>query len=560
MNLAADKWIPVVRLEGQHDEVSLTTAFTEGDRIADLAARPPERIALMRLLLCGAHAALDPTGKAPRPRNQDDWEACRSELPQAAKAYLSKWHDAFELFGDQKRFLQIPDLVPEKSDGDVDDNSAKPDQLDPVYAVGNNTTLFDNAGGSPRSFAPVQLARMLVNFQSFALMKPIGPVRWGKGTTKRNGAKGHALCLGNSFLHAFILGRNLLETIHWNMVSREMFQDRFDRLGDWGRPIWECFPASLSDSTAIANATTTYLGRLVPMSRAVKISDNGLSLVRGFSFEYPQFPDFRAEPSNTEIANVKAQRRQLLKTEPGKALWRQVPSILVLAKGDKPGGPLALRNIPAGTEFSLWVGGIATGPWNGRKRARSDASVRDAVESVFPGVPHSLLIDVADQDTLTEERRRNLYVAGVAFAEAFGQKTLWKAIHFYHLALSHQANTSGDLSALFTGLRKRSKQSERGHLASVNAHAATAFWTKLENSGLDLVAMAKAPVQTTDAWRHIAASNWGRAVQFAALDAYDISCPHATPRQMKAYVLGRAVLIRPDNEPADENETQEETE
>lgn len=111
MNLAADKWIPVVCLDGQHDEVSLATAFTEGHRIADLAVRPPERIALMRLLLCVAHAALDPTGKDPRPRDQDDWHDCRDELATKAGAYMQRWASAFELLDGDARFLQVQKLV-----------------------------------------------------------------------------------------------------------------------------------------------------------------------------------------------------------------------------------------------------------------------------------------------------------------------------------------------------------------------------------------------------------------------------------------------------------------
>jgi hypothetical protein len=53
---------------------------------------------------------------------------------------------------------------------------------------------------------------------------------------------------------------------------------------------------------------------------------------------------------------------------------------------------------------------------------------------------------------------------------------------------------------------------------------------------------------------------WNGALLAAALDAYDIACPHETPRQMKAHVLGRTILLRPDSEPTDGNETQEETE
>ena len=59
MNLTIDKWIPVVWHDGRHDSVSLNDVFLSGDKICDLSVRPHERIALMRLLVCIAQAALD---------------------------------------------------------------------------------------------------------------------------------------------------------------------------------------------------------------------------------------------------------------------------------------------------------------------------------------------------------------------------------------------------------------------------------------------------------------------------------------------------------------------
>jgi CRISPR system Cascade subunit CasA len=59
MNLSTDAWIPIVWIEGKSGIVSLREAFERGHRIQDLAVRPHERIALMRLLICIAQAALD---------------------------------------------------------------------------------------------------------------------------------------------------------------------------------------------------------------------------------------------------------------------------------------------------------------------------------------------------------------------------------------------------------------------------------------------------------------------------------------------------------------------
>src|SRR3990172_3836575 len=69
MNLTTEPWIPIVWANGQPGTVSLCEGFAPGGEIRDLAVRPHERIAVMRLLICVAQAALD------GPTDHDDWEA-----------------------------------------------------------------------------------------------------------------------------------------------------------------------------------------------------------------------------------------------------------------------------------------------------------------------------------------------------------------------------------------------------------------------------------------------------------------------------------------------------
>lgn len=105
MNLVEDPWIPVVFETGNSGQVSLGEAFSGGRKIADLAVRPHERIAVMRLLICIAQAALD------GPADKSEWLQCREQIAAQAQVYLSRWRHAFELFGDGQRFLQMPNLA-----------------------------------------------------------------------------------------------------------------------------------------------------------------------------------------------------------------------------------------------------------------------------------------------------------------------------------------------------------------------------------------------------------------------------------------------------------------
>ena len=103
MNLVTQAWIPVITRQGQTRLASLLDVFNKGQEYKDLAVRPHERIALMRLLLCIAHAALDGPSRETK-RNAPEL------LPQAAEVYLSQWHESFDLFHKEKPFLQIAGL------------------------------------------------------------------------------------------------------------------------------------------------------------------------------------------------------------------------------------------------------------------------------------------------------------------------------------------------------------------------------------------------------------------------------------------------------------------
>ena len=82
MNVAFDPWIPVVSMEGERMLVSLHEVLTGGNKLADLAVRPHERVSLMRLFLCVAHASLE------GPKNYPEWRTVPGKLPEVADRYL----------------------------------------------------------------------------------------------------------------------------------------------------------------------------------------------------------------------------------------------------------------------------------------------------------------------------------------------------------------------------------------------------------------------------------------------------------------------------------------
>src|SRR5919109_1041201 len=332
MNLTTDRWIPIVWADGQPGTVSLWDAFARAEDIRDLAVRPHERIAVMRLLICIAQAALD------GPTDHDDWKACRAKITPAAVDYLKRWQKAFELLGDGHRFLQVDGLKkPDNKNHDDEGNSVS--KLDLALATGNNSTLFDNGGGSDRAFELPDVALALLTFQCFSPCGTIGVALWNGAPTLgwssypavKPGQSKHAPCLSGNMLHSYLRGEALLESLHHNLMTKEQIT-RFCGPDAWGRPIWEQMPSKPTDKAGMRNATQTYLGRLAPLSRAIRLEENCRSMMLANGLDYPDYREGWREPSATIITrNVKKQpTRATLPAEIEKSTWRELHALTVI--------------------------------------------------------------------------------------------------------------------------------------------------------------------------------------------------------------------------------------
>jgi CRISPR system Cascade subunit CasA len=195
---------------------------------------------------------------------------------------------AFELFGEGQRFLQFSNLQP----GNESDEGNAATKLDLTLATGNNSTLFDNLAGENRTLQSTRSAINLLTFQCFAPGGRIGIAKWNSKETAGKGSSNHAPCTPSSMVHTLIMGQNLLETVHENLLTRESVTDSYGPNG-WGSPAWELPVEKPEDEAAVENLTLTYLGRLVPLSRAIRLNDGGLSIILANGLDYPIFPAFR---------------------------------------------------------------------------------------------------------------------------------------------------------------------------------------------------------------------------------------------------------------------------
>lgn len=531
MNVAFDPWIPVVDTTGKRELASLHDVLVQGEKFADLAVRPHERVSLMRLFLCVAHAALN------GPKNYDEWCEVPKRLPAAVKKYLTYWKDAFELFHKKKPWLQVAELT-----SNLESTASQNDCADwtPVsklnfsFATGSNSTLFDHEGMMPQA-RDIPLHEVVVSmlaFQCFSVGGLIGQVFWdgarcGKlaNPKKENGPvkSSDAPCVPASMMHAFLRGANIKETIHLNMPTHDDIRLSYGER-EIGRPVWEMMPTSQKNSDHINNATTTYVGRLVPLTRLIRMHTSGGHMLLGNGLTYPFFSDgFPQEPTATVI--IRKDERELLSYRPSKALWRELAAVVVKRKVGGSGGPMSLNAVQEGKECDLIVAALA----------RDKATIVDSVESVFH-IPARLR---TDEGAAT-------YDAEVKIAEALARRLGW-AVEDYR----------GEIDGGWEGRIKGAGPSAWKLKEKLHALASIHYWTTVEKNLILLMRHVEA-VNTDEA--DPTREAWRKMVFSSACEAYRVACGQETSRQMRAFVKGwqKLTTTREENEP-DTNEPKEES-
>lgn len=477
-NLIDEQWIPVLMKSGENRTVSLGDVFGDsvGD-IADLALNPYERVAVFRLLLCIAQAALGPD----RLKDETAWLAAKNAVGPVSTEYLKKWHDCFFLYGPHA-FLQPDCIMLEKADG-----STPCDKLIFQFASGNNSTLYDHeAVGGDRSLPDTRLALGLLVYQNFSSGGLSGQCIWD-GTPTGKSIQG-APCRERSMLFSIVLGCSLLDTIWLNIITDAWIRDSLKT--EWGHPFWEV--GELLRATTLGNEKT-YLGHLVPFSRAIKLTRGSPVCILGEALSYQQIPFWR-EP----MASVKLQKglkkgefsETYVSSSPARMPWRELCSILAIRETGGRKSALALRHLGALSEkdFTLWTGGLYS------EKAKEIATVEWIAKLSV---------------SLLEEPIMHLYEEAIAVADR-QQSRLYSASAEY--------------------------------AQKMLVDDASRFATPAEHIFWDLLASPKNQrlVLSVDSATYF--TDWEKVTRKAAEEAYRRACPAMTARQMEALAQGFAKL------------------
>ena len=482
-NLTSEPWIPVLAEADSglgRREVSLLELFESAERIRDLALSPLERVAVMRLLVCITQAALQ------GPEDHEDWRRCLTKIKPEVSAYLQKWAPRFDLFGPFP-FLQVKNL-----EGKADTRCAK---LDIRLASGNNHTLFDHQDPEkPRRLEPKQLALNLLTYQCFSAGGLISLAKWGSEPTGTNRSSTQAPCAEGTPLLTILRGKNLSETIHYNLVPKKIVEKYLDPLGqEFGVPVWEIDPPA-TRSEAIHKLSRSYLGRLVPLSRAILIQEDCTHCILANGVEYPKLPEgieSLATVMATDATKKGKETWQYLRLTPEKHPWRDLGAVLALGQVGRLGSPWTLYNakfldLDPQSTVDLWVGGIIA----------DRSKYLDVGEWVF-AVPVALFVEGALEK----------YSRGVEYAD-LTQANLRDAVRAYCSELNIES-------------------------AGPNRNAKLRYWSQLDQEYPLLIHIASYQSDI---------GKWENVCNQAAFSSLRESCFAQTPRQILALAKAQRVL------------------
>jgi CRISPR system Cascade subunit CasA len=475
-NLVEEVWIPVANA----GRVSLRQVFQDKN-LRTLGGNPVQKIALLKLLLAICQRAC--------PLADDEaWSALGAAgLADKALAYLEEQRDCFWLYG-EKPFLQIPAIAA----ATIQPYGA----VLPDIATGNTTVLTQTQrecvlSDTEKAVLVVQLMGMALGGKktdnSVVLSAAYQQKRNEKG--KPSTGKPGASSGFQGYLHNFLLGETLTETLWLNMLTLE----NIDALKIFSEGIgpapWETPPAGEDDAIARA-LKNSLMGRLVPFSRFVLLAPDGIHYSEGIA--HPNHLEFVSDPS---VAIHKTDKGvKALWTDPAKRPWRNLTAMLGFLKSgtdyfDCPylhfGINRCRNKVP---RIGLWSGGLRLSSNAGEQFV---SGTDDYVESEY-------------------------FFQSKSFDE------------YLYSNLEHEMGVLDDLSRVVYSTVSGYYQEQKFNDGKIARQASELFWQLCEHKSQELIAACGEEGSA-------AASALRPYFLNCVQRAYEISCPKDTARQLAAW-------------------------
>ena len=493
-NLIDEPWIPVVDV----GRVSLKDIFSNPN-LKSLGGNPVQKIALTKLLLAIAQSANTP---------EDDqaWSNLGAEgLAKSCLEYLEKWHDRFYLYG-EKPFLQMPEIVENIKKSKTKDKSARAFGMGfyPDLASENNTILSQYQ--IERSLNDAEKSVFLVMLMNFALggkriTKDVPPLTVGYSGKSNSAKSGPSLGNYVGYLHSYLIGGFLQETIWLNLVTGDEILKHKNWTSGLGKAPWEQMPQGENDKIA-QMLKSAYMGTLVALSRFVYLEENGIYYLEGL--QYPSHKDGWFEFSVSLNSSTNPPKMLWLDTE--KKPWRELTTLLAFfdSRGNSGFSCLQLqygfnRISRSKDSIGVWSGGLKVRGTSGDQSVKQDD---DFVES---------FVTLPPPDQIT------------------GSDSLW--FEYLQSEMTKLDNLSKTLYGCVINYYK--EQSVNGKDKSIQA--TNLFWQLCESRFQDLVNGAD------DEHKRYALRKVFAGFVYQAFEHF---CPKETARQLDAWAQSRPNLSK----------------
>lgn len=394
-DLRSEPWIPIERLDGSADVVSIREALMGAHKIRRLSGDiPGERFALLRLLLALIYCVYDVPENMGESEKQELWKEVRSmgafEVDRIEE-YLEDFPHEFDLFDDEHPFFQVPGLA---YMGEKDFDSISEMMLDVPKP---EKFLFSMRDAKHLDRLPFDLAaRYLVVTQAYDTAGIKSPV---VGNTSAKNGKAYAPkgALGTGWCGAlggiYLEGRSLFETLlfNWVLFLNNASVTTLDDNAPWER--------DAPSADTCQREPTGPIDLLTWQSRRMRLipSEDG-SFVRGVIISYGDvliLANKHRFEMMTGWRESKQQQKKLgtatiplmpVAPDVARALWRGLPGLLAVADGQKDTRPGVVRwmdnlqDVQSADDWRLSVRINCEGVSYGTQSSVVDDAITDSVD------------------------------------------------------------------------------------------------------------------------------------------------------------------------------------
>lgn len=331
-NLLDEPWIPVLFRDGTAADLSLRACFTRADDVRRINGDlPTQGFAITRVLLAICHDAIGFHSLA------DTRQLLKTSLDTArVLAYLDDYADRFDLFHQQRPFMQVAGLHTAKNE------ASGLEKL--ISDVPNGTPFLTiRTGRGLEQISAAEAARWLIHTHAF---DPSGIRSAAVGDPQTKGGKGYPIGpgwagqIGGLVYH----GESLAQTLAFNIVPTER--------NDADRPVWaQATPHT--EQRQLEPRPNGPVELLVWQTRRVRLVGDrdgvtGVVLAQGDRMTPQNRHDL--EPmtgwrySKPQSAKLKMAVYMPQKHDPTRAFWRGLPAQLPSRPADVDGNEATMRS------------------------------------------------------------------------------------------------------------------------------------------------------------------------------------------------------------------------